>query len=785
MSPAITRDRDAGPLRRAVMGPAEGWTTVGAVGFMILVLAWSIDDAKWVRGIGPLTDFLPAVGFAGAAIGLVGAKVGWGRWTTHLVGVVFAALILPIVAGGILLGDSVVGLNPATISLRYHTSAEVITRVWVDLAIRGLPLTSEYGHYFIAMGALLWAAGQYAAYGVFGHHRPVDVAIVLGLLLLANMSLTRNDQLYLIVLFSLAALVLLMRAHAVEEGSTWLRRRIGDPESVKGIYLRGGSVFIAAAVVGSLVLTFSASSAPLQGAWKEAPRTLAQVSQWLQRYVPLGGASRSAGVVVFGEHSAIIGSWTQDDGTAFVAQLPTSEDEQFRWRIGAYAQFDLNGWSWGDTTEVEREADEALLASSADNAATLLGRREVRAEITPESLASDYVVSPQTIQFVDQPSTVRVTGTGRWFSTVEFEGASKYEVTALVPVVGDVPGGITENRLRVASREYSSDIRRLYLQVPQGALGPRSLAILDEVRARSADNPYDLALTLQNYLRDPSRFRYDTNVQSETQTSCADIQSTVECFARIRAGYCQYYASTMAILLRQAGVPTRLAQGFLPGERSANGTEVVRNVGAHAWVEVYFPYYGWVDFDPTGGGVGRAVVIPSGAPASPTPRPSLGLGTDFQVPDDDDGLSGRSPLPGTPGSTGSGGSSGGPFVVIFVLLAIGGMGLVLIVKQRGPRSMDPGDAWGSVARWSRRFGLAPRPSQTIYEFAGSLGDALPGLRPELSTVASAKVEIAYGGRDLGPARLRGVADAYRRLRIGLLRLVFRRGLRRRGPRRSG
>ena len=62
-----------------------------------------------------------------------------------------------------------------------------------------------------------------------------------------------------------------------------------------------------------------------------------------------------------------------------------------------------------------------------------------------------------------------------------------------------------------------------------------------------------------------------------------------------------------------------------------------------------------------------------------------------------------------------------------------------------------------------------RPSATI----------LPGIRPELQTVATAKVEVAYGGRILGDDRLQAIRASYRQLRVGLLRLLFRRGDRKR------
>ncbi len=767
-------------LRRILAGPAEGWTTLASVIVMIVALAWSIDDVKWVNGVDSLTDFLPLPGLAGIVIGLLGPKLGWGRWTTHLLGVAFAAIVLPIVAGGIVLGDSVTGFGPAALAARYQEAAAIVGRVWLDLGVRGLPFTSEYGHYFIALGALVWGTGQFASYAVFGHRRALDAVIVTGLVLLGNMALTRNDQLQLIVLFSLAALALLARTHAFDERTTWLRRRIGDPSLVTGLYLRGGAIFIAAAVIGSLFLTATASSAPLQGLWKNVPGALVSFSEWIQRYVPLGGNSRDPGIVVFGEHSKITSSWNQDNRVAFTAQLPSAEAEHFKWRVGAYAEFDLNAWSWGSTTTLGVPARDDVLAGTADDAAKLVGRREVRAQITPKSIINDYVVSPQAIETVDQATRVKVTGTEDWFATVAFDGAAQYTVTALVPVIGDVPGGITENRLRAASRDYSNDMKHIYTAVPDKAIGPAAQAILDDVLVETPDkNPYDLALNMQNYLLDGSRFHYQSDVTDLVNEQCSGL-STVECFARIRAGYCQYYASTMAILLRKAGVPTRLAQGFLPGKRTAAGVETVDNSGAHAWVEVYFPGYGWVDFDPTGGTVGQPTVLPSGAPASPTPRPSAVFVTDNPLSSERDPRSSRPPS--IPGVTTPAGRSPGPFIVIAILLLIGAAGLISVAWRRGPRPMHPDRAWSSLARWATRFGVGPRPSQTVYEFAGALGDALPIVRPELSTVANAKVEISYGRRELGTDRMKLVAEAHRRLRFGLLRLAFRRRPRKgRGP----
>ena len=160
-----------------------------------------------------------------------------------------------------------------------------------------------------------------------------------------------------------------------------------------------------------------------------------------------------------------------------------------------------------------------------------------------------------------------------------------------------------------------------------------------------------------------------------------------------------------------------------------------------------------------------------------TPRPSLKLSTRNPVQTLEPGAG-----PTGPTNTGTG---VGPFIAIALILLLGVGALAFAAMRRTPsRPMHPHQAWGSVAGLAARFGLGPKPSQTVYEYAGALGDEVPTARVELTTIARAKVEVAYGRRDLEPDRLKRIAQAYQRLRLAILGVVFRRGLRRfRGGRR--
>lgn len=763
--------------------PAEGWLSLIATAVMVGIVAGSYIDAGWAGGPAADSGFLPYVGLVGLAFGLLGAKVGWGRWRTHVVGALFAGILLPLVVGGVI--DHAAGWDLAGLGQRYAAMYEVVRNVWLDLVVFGRPNTNQIAHYHLVFGVMIWGAGQLAGFSVFGHRRPLDVVVVLGLLLIGDDALTAHNQLALLIGFSAAALLLLIRTHVFEEEVTWARRKIGDPAAVSQLYLGGGATFVTAAILGALLLTFTASSAPLQGAMQDFPRYLQSLSSWIQRFAPAGGDPVGLGVVTFGNDAVTTGRWLPSDRVAFRAQFAPTETEPFKWRAGTYAEYTTFGWKWGSTRTESTPAGGPLLAADGNgDLAQADGRREITFQVRHDAFIGATVIAPDMIESVDRDTDALVLGTNGWFATVESIDSSRlYNVKALVPVFEAKAGGISEPMLRTAGTDYPTEIRTLYLQLPNGALGTASEALLKAIQAEvvapgyaDPTNPYDLARTMEAYLRNADHFKYQANVVTERNAQCGGM-STVECFATIKVGYCDYYASTMAILLRKAGVPARVAYGFLPGRRGLDGLEEVNAQLAHYWVEVYFPGVGWIQFDPTGGGVGAPQVIPSGSPVAATPRPS-GARATFR------NSTGAPPSLPTGGGTTSGGTGVAPFIAITFILLIGLAALVFAAIRRTPnRPMHPDQAWGSVARLAARFGLGPRPSQTVYEYAGSLGDAVPAARIELTTIARAKVEVAYGKRDLGSDRLRNVAIAYQRLRFALLGVILRRGFRRRPKRR--
>ncbi len=158
-----------------------------------------------------------------------------------------------------------------------------------------------------------------------------------------------------------------------------------------------------------------------------------------------------------------------------------------------------------------------------------------------------------------------------------------YEVTSYA-------GLPSPEALRRAPTDYPSEIRLVYLELPKVDARVRDLA--GKITSSTA-NPYDRALAIQDYLRNNFGYSLDpTNIEPEDPIGSFLLKA--------KTGYCEYFAAAMVVMLRTLEVPARLVNGFQTGTYNRVGKDfVVRARDAHSWVEVYFPGYDWVPFDPT------------------------------------------------------------------------------------------------------------------------------------------------------------------------------------------
>jgi hypothetical protein len=135
-------------------------------------------------------------------------------------------------------------------------------------------------------------------------------------------------------------------------------------------------------------------------------------------------------------------------------------------------------------------------------------------------------------------------------------------------------------------------VRAIYLQLPVNL--PDRVRILADRIARNGKTPFEKAVLIQDYLRET--YPYDLDVPSPGLGKDAVDYFLFEA----QKGFCSYYASAMAVMLRIEGIPARVVTGYATGEYDyQRKAYVVALSSAHAWVEVYFPGSGWIEFEPT------------------------------------------------------------------------------------------------------------------------------------------------------------------------------------------
>jgi transglutaminase-like putative cysteine protease len=276
---------------------------------------------------------------------------------------------------------------------------------------------------------------------------------------------------------------------------------------------------------------------------------------------------------------------------------------------------------------------------------------------------------------------------------------------------------------------------RLVRSSPYGGV----YALARELAAQSR-TPYAFVASVERYLA--RGYRYDQNPP-------VSQYPLVSFLFKDKIGYCQQFSGAMALLLRMGGVPARVAAGFSPGTYDSASKEfVVTDIDAHAWVEAWFPHYGWVRFDPTPptapalqGQKGAPIVKGLAAANSGTP-----LAATRRV------AASSSPAAGTH-RTSSGGAS--PLLIIPAIVIV--LLLAWVLRGMLRASPDPDDLLSELERALARTGRPAGPGMTLaaleHRFRNSEGAA--------GYVRALRL-VRYGGARLGPS-----ARGRRALRVQL------------------
>lgn len=183
-------------------------------------------------------------------------------------------------------------------------------------------------------------------------------------------------------------------------------------------------------------------------------------------------------------------------------------------------------------------------------------------------------------------------------------------------------------QLRATGPAGGSPLRAAQPQyLDTGGVPPRVAALAAQVAA-GAPSAYDATVEVNQWFTQPRNgFHYDLRTAGgNSGNALLDFLFTG------RTGYCEQFASAMAIMLRTLGIPARVAVGFTPG--TVDGDQrVITTADAHAWVEAWFPGSGWLPFDPTPLADGRTVLPSYLTPSTGLPFADPTPATAPQAPD--------------------------------------------------------------------------------------------------------------------------------------------------------
>jgi hypothetical protein len=340
----------------------------------------------------------------------------------------------------------------------------------------------------------------------------------------------------------------------------------------------------------------------------------------------------------------------------------------------------------------------------------------------------------------------------------------------------------TQQELQAAGTSYPDWVSAYTSLPPQGyrraEVLDRELKLAQQIVSNAhATNPYDMAAAIEAYLRS-DKFTYSLDARAPQGVDPIDWF-----LFNSNTGYCEFFATAMGDMLRLLGIPTRLVNGYGPGTYDTQSQSyVVRSEDAHTWVEVYFPTYGWIPFEPTADSQHVYSPIQRGSTSACLRDEGCdnpGGGTGVGIPGGGQGSTGvdRGEQQQDPGVSVGGVRVGR--VDATALMRIGGaivalllLFLVLTSRYLRPRSVMA--VWRRTLTLASLAGVARRPGETPLETGRRLKTTFPEAGEPVTALADGFVVAAYAPPEVASTTRASVMEAWTSLRPLLLRRVLKR-----------
>lgn len=752
-SQALLRTPDTPDMPAERLARGGGWWTFCIALLMLLALtealsaaAWSSELAvvRWAVLGGALLSFLLALtrwdGAFPALYSLL-ASVAW-------IATLFNRLVLTDLA--------------AQESIR-----ELLQRNsnWIVALINGTANADNL--IFVTQLAFLgWWIGYLAVWSLLRHQSVMQAVLPAGAALLVNAYFAPKSLTGYVILYLVAVLLLAIRVELARNEIRWQLTRVRYAPDIALDFLRAGLVFSLVVVLLAWAVPDLADKynlerllRPFEEPWQTVEDT------WNRMYRALNYGQASTRVTAFGKTLTLGGPVALTDRPIFDAESP----ERVYWRAAAYDTYTSLGWLNSDSEVVVVERNQYLgepVFQATVPITTTVRPRETGQEVIFGATAPMRVSVPVNADARRTPGADRQWNVSLLRSRVRLTREAGYQVGSALSVA-------TVEQLRADTQEYPQWVRERYLQIPD-SLTERVKDLALRITTGSA-SPYDKAEAVEAVLR---TYTYNTDIAAPPAGADAIDHFLFES----KEGYCDYYASAMVIMLRASGVPARLIVGYTPGETAAERREQdeggqttyrVLERNAHAWPEVYFPTYGWIQFEPTASEPLRVrpIAATDALDAGLTPEPPSPTGGGDLLPDDAGGSAGAPAGQASAFRRWMGRHWG--WLLAVLLLGAGAAAAVWWLRRQQAVLFRDREALGRLfallGRWAGRLRIPWPASHTPLEHAAEFNRKLPEAGPAVDQITTLFVAQEYGRRPPANEALAGLAGDWQALQPRLWR----------------
>ena len=749
----------------------EGWSTLFLLMAMMLVAAFAVPQTELTPGLA----VIPIVTFFAVTLGVLMSKSHFGTSTVRVMAIIF----------GMFTVFFLVGRTEEFANMTWHERLVdpvdgMLTRqfLWFQQLFSGG--TSRDGLIFVFQTAVVyWVLGVTAAWYTFRNPRVWFAIVPTGLILFSVVYYYAGPNplpLYLAA-YALFALLFVARTHLVSQEKQWRSSAVRYEKQIWFTFIRAGFIAALLALIFAWLIPPLSANATVgdalsgtRGPWRDFQEGWTRMFSALRTY-----GSNTADPY---QDSLVLGGPRNPGNTPIMDVFVSQKLPYVYWQAITYDTYNEHGaWEILDTAVEEHFPDDGPI-----NTPYTLGREVITQTVVSYFPTSSFIYgAPEIINTdralnvysrADQNSNKLVNSVRSKFV---MQQGDQYEVTSRLSLAD-------ANSLRTASTIYPDWVAETYTSLPD-TITPETKDLAKSLTA-GYDNNFDKAIAVRNYLR-------ETVSYNDQIAAVPDGIDPVHFTLFVsREGYCNYYASAMAVMLRSEGIPARIASGYAQGSYDDDTKSYRVNASnAHTWVEVYFPDYGWIQFEPTASipivarpdnldnsGGGDAF----GAFAGPQLSREELLGEDinpeeedFLVPDDFE--RGPNITPQQEGFLATFPIWQALFATLIVAIAV-----VLSFAANEMNRRVEGDvdkSYGRLGRWARWLGIQYRPVDTPYERADYLATAVPEGKEPIRALTNQYVRKQYSPNHEDDLNFNPTQE-WHQLRPVLLRETIRKQLQR-------